>query len=1621
MKNCNDKKKFKTAEASTKSQLRTKGIIDEFLNIIKQNEFRQKNKSLTDYAKSEYGVDKGMLFSEKTVRNANAEYYQAVPNKAAFKAIDAAKGINYQLNTVNASRSAEATINIMKEAGKQMGINFQDLADYAEKYDLDIDGVNGVADLTRGVIAIALGRENTALTEETVHIATAIIEQVNPTLMTKMISEIGRFKIYKDVFDQYSTDPRYQTSDGKPNIRKLKKEAVDKLIAEHIVNQVEGNTEFPSLQEEANRNLAQRLFDAVLDFIKSLYNKSKVDIFADTAAQIVAGEVGGTVADIIEGGVYLQKTSEAVDKIYDKIVDIDNRMVLFPETATDKRHYKLDGERVTVSVTEKIKGKNKFANERTDFQKSQDVQMQNWGLTGHGFIENNFINNLIDKDGYARKDFGNIKIDSPLNSTIEKSVRSYLEDLVRSYPEGARFLVEKKVVNEKFKGMMGSTIDLIVIFEDPITGEVKTDIYDWKFTNFDKSLNEDLPFYKQDEWKLQMGEYAKILYNYGLTPNQLRRARMIPFAATYRNAIPGDNQSKLILSGLEVGKFDSLKETKLYLLPVAIDTESTGDKKRDDLIKSLRAQWQKLYKKPTSPEKRFAKNIRLNELSKAIRFLHMKLDFDPLYNIGKSFLENAKQVMDGFENIDYSGLTQQEIAGKLGELLEFKNSAEKFTKIDQTYLASLNKEDLTAEEQETLKGLERISNSTDRMILEINELQKDFVVQYALKEGATTEEAKERFLDAEKEIDFLSKTFLEGSKLSSKVIKLAANTILNAKSLVDIQTAKMIRQYEPLLLALEKEAAAKGVTGFDLIGKVDGDTLSLIKKIDKDFWNELSKAKENKNKKFLLENIDVAKYNELAKEAIANGIEELEKVQFASNEVKNKEIREFRIKKLKDSLDINRPTFNGYKGYQFAYLFNQAMNEEEHLSKEYKEMIKSKAALDMWNFFTALNEKGKEMGYLSKKGLSFFPLVEATMIDKIAQAKEVGAQAKDMFKDLYIVREEESQSYSKLDPETNKVKKDIPKYFTRTDRDVTQLSKDLTKVGPLWIKALLKYEMAKSVEDMLLTMHSVEKNRGHIITENGEIVWEGGAPKIDLGSNKSADQLQTIADDFLYGFNENLSSIGNIGLGKLTDDENKKLATKKILSNANKLTQSLAVGLKALIAIPNYFGQHFQAFINAGNLYTPFEYEKNHTKMFIPGGLTTEDKALIDLFVPLNEDIVSEKQKSLAKKQGYIKALSAWSIQDVTMVTNYLPEKILQMTNAKTINDNSMVENGKIVNIRQYLAAEDRKTKYKMSVADRKALEDSFEDRVNALKETKALSKIVKVTDDDITIPNVSDEELAKYRTKVIEYGRDLSGQMNIDNKAEYRRDSLLRSFMMFKGWIPKQVSVRTLDISKNLQADEWQYGRTRLFVKTVAHLGRNTISGMRDILQGNEEGLAIMNDILEQKRKDYFNKTGQVLDISQEEFYDLMRRQLANQMKELGLLLGLFALVLAAKAAVPPDDADDYTKNQYKFWAKAINKISDELAFYYDPRSFISMTKGSVLPALGIIAKAERAIGALSKEAYGYATGDEKLQEKAHPTKYFLDLIPGPAQFQQEILPLLFPEMAKEMGIRVTAQARQQ
>lgn len=1586
----------------------------------------------------QYGVPVVSFYQEGDFINRDIKIPQALITRYYEKelALEKEEGIGGEqltlFQTEASSVASPETVEKMKQVAEKMGVDIQDLATYMKEAGFENTSVNGIADLAKRVIAIANGMENIALVEEVVHMATAMIEQSNPRVITELISKIDRFKIYKQTFEQYKNKKAYQLSDGKPNIRKIKKEAVDKLIAELIINNGQNAEQFPELRQEENISLVRSWWNAILDVIRGMYKKSNIDLFEDISSKISAGEVG-EVTDLVGDEVFFQVTENPlVDGLYNTIIDIDSRTTLVPKVGDKKRHYMFDGKEVDKSVTEKIKEESGKKFTRTPEEQRVDDEKREWGSEGHKYLEQYITNVLIDKDGYKRAvPVTDIKIKTNLSDNIVEKVERFATELINSYAPGTRFIVERKVVNQKVKGLLASTVDFMAI--EPVTKEdgtpdIKVDVLDWKFSNIDKNRTEDIPWYKQKEWKGQMGEYTKILYNYGLKPNQLRKARMVPFIVNYENTIKGDRKSPLVARSVEIGKLDSLTETTLYLLPVPINSESTGNERIDSLLESMREEYEKIYTSYVSPEEKLKKKLRLDEYSKAIRHLHLKLDFEPLVNVADTFLNNASKALKSYQNVNYSELSDQEIEAKLKDLISYQRSAEKFASLDAIFLSQFPKEGLSLEDKQLIRSLERISSTTKRMNDEILRLQEEFAVQLGLREGLTTEADKLTILDPEAELTMLEKNFVEGSKLSAKIIQLASNLILNVRSLVDIKLSRAVNDFEKLLLPLEKEAKTQGKKAFDLIGTISNGTLKLIKKIDPTFWEEIKKAKKENNKQFLLDNMDVEKYNELSAEAIRKGTEEINATQFSSDEQINTAQKEFRIKKLKDSLDINRPTFNGYEGYAFSYLFNQVMKEEGHYSKEYEQMRKSEAALAMWNFFTALNQKAKDLGYLEDEGSSFFPLIEATTLQKFGQRKDFLAQSSDFFKELYTTQVDERQAFGVKDKETGKLTKQIPKYFKRTDKAVDQLSKDLNKVGVLWIKALLQYEASKNLESTLLTLHSVEKAKGNLmLDENNNVIFEGGKPKANDAANKNADVLETIIDDDLYGIRENLNSLGNINLsaavGKLSKDqeavEKRVVSSKKALKNADTLVRSLAVGLKPLIAIANWAGYNFQAFIGAGNMYKYREFLKNHVRVVT--GLKTEEKALLDLIVPLGEDIVTEKRRQLAGKQSFLDYISTWTFTDVMMSTNSFPEKRLQLANALSFLENSMVVDGKIVNIRQHLRAQDRAAREAgISIAERQALEKSFEKRVQELKDSSSLIKTVQVNEDGASIPGVSDKELAKYRTKVIEFGRNLNGQMNENNKAGYRRDSIFSSFMMFKNWIPKQISVRAADIKKNTELDEWEYGRARAFFKTWIALCNWNINKMSEIIKGSEEGLALLDELLESKKQDYFQKTGQELQITKEEFYDLMRTQISNQMKEFGVLFGVLGLLVAAKAAEPPEDATDLERNRYKFWAKMINKISDEVSFYYNPASADSITRGSLIPALGLGNKMFTFGEAFSKEVAGYVIEDTEMMDKAHPTKYFLNMIPGAAQFQTEILPYIDPELAKEMGIRVTTESRQ-
>jgi len=219
-------------------------------------------------------------------------------------------------------------LNKVKQVIKKMGVQVQPLVEYAkDNPNIDEASVNSVADLAAGVIAISEAKYGLeTLSEEMVHIATAIIEQEDPKVVTEMISKIDRFKIYKETLNIYKDFPAYQLENGKPNIRKIKKEAVDKLITELIVNGISTG----DLAQEENRSFIKNLWNTITDWFRGEYKKANIDIFSKTAKTVLGGEFEGSYLDLDSTEMYYQASS--AQKEFMRQVNITEKTLRKTET-----------------------------------------------------------------------------------------------------------------------------------------------------------------------------------------------------------------------------------------------------------------------------------------------------------------------------------------------------------------------------------------------------------------------------------------------------------------------------------------------------------------------------------------------------------------------------------------------------------------------------------------------------------------------------------------------------------------------------------------------------------------------------------------------------------------------------------------------------------------------------------------------------------------------------------------------------------------------------------------------------------------------------------------------------------------------------------------------------------------------------------------------------------------------------------------------------------------------------------------------------------------------------------------------------------------------------------------
>ena len=102
----------------------------------------------------------------------------------------------------------------------------------------------------------------------------------------------------------------------------------------------------------------------------------------------------------------------------------------------------------------------------------------------------------------------------------------------------------------------------------------------------------------------------------------------------------------------------------------------------------------------------------------------------------------------------------------------------------------------------------------------------------------------------------------------------------------------------------------------------------------------------------------------------------------------------------------------------------------------------------------------------------------------------------------------------------------------------------------------------------------------------------------------------------------------------------------------------------------------------------------------------------------------------------------------------------------------------------------------------------------------------------------------------------------------------------------------------------------------------------------------------------------------------------------------------------------------------RVLDKVRDEVAYFYNPLSLLDLTKSGIFPSVGLIHNFEKILENFLKEMYYITKGDEKAAKENQVIKYALKGFPITYEFDIPIL-LFFPDLAKDLGMRAQAEAR--
>lgn len=1521
-----------------------------------------------------------------------------------------------QLPGTEVATASSKTIALVKDFLKRIGVDIKVLQQ------IEVNGVkqdaNGAAMLMQKLVQVVEGKEADALPEEAMHFAVSIIKQTNPTLYKKLLGEINSYRIMNEVFAEYSKLPSYQI-DGKPDVVKLKEEAIGKVLTQVLINKNEGSIETP--EKIAN---VQSWWQKIIQTLKNLFAKSGFD---QLAIDIISGKQIGTAEDIREAQdtVLFQKNPQQA--VYDAIKDVANRIEKKDES------YYIDGKKIARRVTDLVKDwYTRRFNEKdltkSEYAKSVDDLKREKGTAGHAALEYAF-SRFVDEDGFLREtpldDSTYVAKFTDENGKVIFSqdmyniLRDNLETRLKSFKPGTRFLSEATIYDAK-RGLAG-TVDFLAI-----TPEGDTSILDWKFMALSEKYT-DVPWYKVNAWRQQMEQYKLILQNnYGVKPENFKQTRMIPIQATYSQGNPKLNILPQLL-GIRIGDVNVKNIQEDYLLPVGLEAEKTGNKKIDALVEKLNAVYKKFSEKKVLPSEKLSKAEQLNELFTAIRQLQIKGNIKPLIRQAKILNKQINKTIETYQNKfkdqDPSQFSQKEINDFAEELQTAQDAISTYVTLDSD-LKVLFRGELSEEDKKLKEDLRGAADDARDVQTELNDILNDYTSEIIAKAEGVKE-----LLSPEKIIKGITRWFSSTATLQLKSIEVLYKKANKAFALAGFDTETENRELSALRTAYINWASGKGLSKnnyFDIIKKKTSN--ELIDEFNPEFYSTLRKKIEERDTQWVRDNINVVEYNEFLKKKLEEELERIDnKHRIGTDAEINAEIsrEKANVRALYNTTTVDAP---GWLLYDFVKLFP---NRETWESKEWKELNKSenKPALNFYNYIKKRNEMYRDLGYIGRaEARTFLPFVRKGLVEKLITGgnARLGEQ---FFRDISI--DEGDIGYGKIDPLTGKPVDSIPKYFTTEVEG--EISTDLFRTISLYNEAAIRYKYVSEIEDQVRALVAVERNKKAIATSIfGKTEYKDGVLQYTPDNNENTKLVEDMMKAIIYGqkfiqsetFDQLLGKIGNwgekinekIGLNVFPEGlDGRQLSVNKVINQLNNSFQIVTLGLNPLSAASNFFGGNAQSIINSGKYFTKSDFIESESMLFINklSGSKDVKKVIgaLGYFLPLTENYNRDVANDLS-----LSTLNQQSVQNFLMGLMRNSDWAVQTSNFYSYLKNTIVENGEVINAREFLRSQSKyQNKYRLTSEQRKALDEQFEKEVKDLIEEKGVLKLAQIVDNEFVIPGVDrkSDSVIKLRRIVQQISKDALGNLTEDDLRAINMNIYGKSFMVFKNWIPRLADVRFGNLKYNNASDAYEWGRMRMIYRIISEDLIGSLNNLYGSIVANEKGVDFMRQLYEKKKADYEKDTGKTLEMTEDQFIDLVRQNIRGQLLDVIFLTSLFILISALKAYAPDDEEDPAVKAQYRFVVKMADKFRDELLYFYDPTSISSLFSSGIFPALGLVDNFRKGVTNFFKENWALATGDEETVKNTKVIKYWLKTFPFTNQ-AAGYLPMFFPELAKDLGLKI-------